>query len=869
MRPLAHTTSASRIASVLVSTILTVAPIQLALAQSAPAKQAAPTPCVRDLLWAWGNPEMAKPGEQTVANFASASPAQRAALLGTPNIIMAGHGIPNDDQQADDQTRQVARSPRLIWEISADGAGGPPFVYTQRIAQLKKLIAKYPQIEGVLLDDMSTVGIDKGLKPQHVGQVRTLLHTQCPAAKLWGVLYTMSFNRPDIDAYVQQLDGIVLAVWHAKELVHLEADVAHCEKRYPGKPILLALYLYDYGDGRRIPMDLLKQQCQTALQLAQAGRIQGIVFVTIDDDAQAVQWTADWIQRVGPQKIGPTSSFPSPAIGTGAGDEGSQNPHPRLPITPFRLTSLAANTPSTTLKLGDASGWQFTSGPWTEDADGTIRPPDKRNLHSRAFCTSHSFSDFTADFQVNCNYRELGSGGAGLVFRATDATHFYAVYVPWGGQQLRAKHFWISLIKADGDGYLRSLRSVYVPGVPSETDRWYKIRLEAKGPDIAVWVDGRRAMQLSDATYTSGAAGMIGYGWYSFRNINITGAPGPSVPWAANQQVPVHHFQVGLGSDEMPTGCVAPNGDILLAAGSKLVRSKDKGRTWSPPETLPEKLGKLTDYGNTLFRTASGRLLVQLYRNRAETQKSLPEIAIAESTDNGATWSDPVPAKVADGWPDIPASLVPYGPLLETQDGTLLRFLLGSAKEPSKFTNVVTWSSIHCKAYAIRSTDGGKTWSAPIELDQPAWSGVPRGSIIGSLDLTEPAGVAIGNQVTVLIRPIYSQTMWQCWSDNAGASWDSAARATFPGYAESALRTKSGVIFVAHRYPHYSVNLSRDNGLNWDDGTVIDYPFWAMGCTIEVQPDVILCTYMNAERNMPLLAQLIRVTKDGIQPLSP
>ena len=80
---------------------------------------------------------------------------------------------------------------------------------------------------------------------------------------------------------------------------------------------------------------------------------------------------------------------------------------------------------------------------------------------------------------------------------------------------------------------------------------------------------------------------MIGYGWYFFRNINITGEKGPPVAWDATQQVPVHSFEVGLSSEDMPSGCVAPNGDVLLAAGNKLVRSKDKGRTWGPPETLP------------------------------------------------------------------------------------------------------------------------------------------------------------------------------------------------------------------------------------------------------------------------------------------
>ena len=82
-------------------------------------------------------------------------------------------------------------------------------------------------------------------------------------------------------------------------------------------------------------------------------------------------------------------------------------------------------------------------------------------------------------------------------------------------------------------------------------------------------------------------------------------------------------------------------------------------------------------------------------------------------------------------------------------------------------------------------------------------------------------------------------------------------------------RTQAGVIAVAHRFPQYSINLSRDDGLNWDEGTVIDYPVWAMGCMLEVEPDIFLATYMNWEhKSQPLLAQLIRITPKGIEPVA-
>lgn len=260
---------------------------------------------VRDLIWAWGNPEMTKPGEHTAATFAEASPARRAGLLGAPNIMMAGHGLPNDDESADRLTRDVLGLKRILWEIAADGKDGPPFVYTKRMARLRGLVDKYAKIRGVVLDDMSTIGIDKGFKPEHIRQIRALLPGKYRGVRVWGVVYTMSLDRKGINDYIKELDVILLAEWHAKNVVNLERNVAHCERLFPGKPIVLGLYLYDYGASRRIPRDLLVKQCEIALKLAHAGRIEGIEFTTINNDQPAVTYVADWVKRVGDQRIKP------------------------------------------------------------------------------------------------------------------------------------------------------------------------------------------------------------------------------------------------------------------------------------------------------------------------------------------------------------------------------------------------------------------------------------------------------------------------------------------------------------------------------------------------------------------------------------
>jgi hypothetical protein len=783
---------------------------------------------LRGMLWAWGNPEMAEPGAHTTATYAQAGPAERAQLLGVPNVILAGLGLPDADDAAERDIAAITATQRVVWEISSRKENDrPTFDFSDKVARVRRLAALHPNIEGVLLDDMSTVQVTAGLLPEHVRAVREQLRADNGSLRLWGVVYTMNLHDANLAAYVQELDVINLWTWHARDLPKLEENVAYCAAQWPDKPIVVGLYLHDYGDGRTVPPDLLRQQSETALTLARNKRIQGIVYLTITNEPETVAQTAQWVREHTGQAPGARS-----------------------------------------VHLGDASAWSLSGAPWSEDAEGVIRPPDARNLHSRAFYTAESFGDVTVEFEYRGSYRETGTGNAGLILRATDPNHFYYVYFPWGGQQLRAKHFWVGIAKVEGDAYQRNVAFEYVPGVPSETDRWYRVRVEARGPRFRVWVDGRAALDVTDDTYAGGYVGLAGYGWYAFRNLSVTGPALPAAEWKP-APLPTHHFTVGLDSQVMPSGCVAPNGDVLLAQANKLVRSKDKGRTWGAVETLPATLGEVGDYGSSLFR-AGDTLRVLLYRTQDAVKKPLPEIAVATSTDNGVTWSDPVPSQLAPEWPAIPKNLVPYGALLVTPDGAWLRFLYGNAKDETEtYGDVRAWSATHCKAFVIRSTDQGANWSAPIDVDWPTWTDTKRGTVTGSLDLTEPTAVVMGNTVMVLIRPVYSPTMWQCWSNDAGVTWDAAARVTFPGYAQSIARTQSGALVCAHRYPQYSLNVSRDNGLNWDAGTVIDYPVWGMGCVVEVEPEVVLCAYMNAERGQPLLAQLVRITPERVQPLAP
>jgi hypothetical protein len=84
--------------------------------------------------------------------------------------------------------------------------------------------------------------------------------------------------------------------------------------------------------------------------------------------------------------------------------------------------------------------------------------------------------------------------------------------------------------------------------------------------------------------------------------------------------------------------------------------------------------------------------------------------------------------------------------------------------------------------------------------------------------------------------------------------------------------TKSGYLVVAKRGPGLTLAISTDGGVNWDQGTMIDYQGAFNGRMVEVEPDVVLVVYpeaMDDKRPAYVRAQLIRITPDGPTPVRP
>ena len=263
-----------------------------------------------------------------------------------------------------------------------------------------------------------------------------------------------------------------------------------------------------------------------------------------------------------------------------------------------------------------------------------------------------------------------------------------------------------------------------------------------------------------------------------------------------------------------------------------VIRSRDGGRTWGDPEPAALDRG----FGGPFVRRDG--TWVCLHANR---DGSGPPLFAYQSDDEGQTWRGPETLQIADGWPPQWRPAVTWR-VVRMRDGSLVApVIVTPTDEPAAPTQCPFRAAV-----VIRSEDDGHTWSAPALCDADARELHQPPSMLRyaaryyeiAMDEAEP-GVLVG-----IGRPDRDPYMWQLRSEDGGRTWTPAAIGHFPGFCPSLTRTAGGALVATTRYPHFAAHLSRDGGRTWSPPVIIDYAIWANQQAVEIEPDVVLLTYM-------------------------
>ena len=200
------------------------------------------------------------------------------------------------------------------------------------MADLKPVITlaqAYPNISGIYLDDFIRDAQTRAdgryvgrpaLTPEELKEARRRLKTVGRPMEIWVTLYTHEIGAekrrfkpgfrgcdPPLAEILDLFDVLTLWTWNADELVALEENLAALEKIAPkGARIVLGLYIWDFQNGRPVPLDLMKLQCETGLRWLKAGRIEGMIFLdnnVLDVGLPVADFTREWIAAVGGQEL--------------------------------------------------------------------------------------------------------------------------------------------------------------------------------------------------------------------------------------------------------------------------------------------------------------------------------------------------------------------------------------------------------------------------------------------------------------------------------------------------------------------------------------------------------------------------------------
>ncbi|MHB9106199.1 MAG: sialidase family protein [Armatimonadota bacterium] len=505
-------------------------------------------------------------------------------------------------------------------------------------------------------------------------------------------------------------------------------------------------------------------------------------------------------------------------------------------------------TTGTPLRIGEGA-WTFLNGAWTEEPDGELAPPDGTAVEYIAVREDAVYRDFTARFR----FKLRGITTVRFLFRLQDSRRFYALEIPFGGQQFRSRACWAGMVIADGTPLQRYLNFGLVPGLCACLGQWYEARVEAAGSRLRAWINDILVADVEDATYHSGRVGLASIQTPYIEapridQVTIDGEGQSLTDWPGLQSPAPHWItpcpEVDPASYQSYAGLITSlSGEAVLyltfgnpnygeMKRAVLIRSRDGGKTWGQPE--PATLG--AGFGGPFVRRDGAWVCVH-------SGKRNPDMGLHsyESTDEGRTWSGPHELHIAGGWPGEwqPVSI---WPAVRMRDGVLVLPIICAVTDEPKALS----TQLFCSAMVLHSKDDGRTWSAPVLCDADARDPSQPPSLLRyagrfyevAMDEADP-GVLVG-----IGRPDRDPYMWQLRSEDGGRTWEPAAIGHFPGFCPSLTRTASGALVATTRYPHFTARVSRDNGRTGSLPVIIDYPAWANQRAVEIEPDVVLLTYM-------------------------
>ena len=504
----------------------------------------------------------------------------------------------------------------------------------------------------------------------------------------------------------------------------------------------------------------------------------------------------------------------------------------------------AAGESAIDLSAPGATG-QWTFPEKTASIQGDELVLDGREQMSRAFYTPLMWEDVTLRAKFFVEPAERGVLACGFVVRAQDARTYYYVHFD------RAQAI---LVRSDQSQSWNEIRRV--GGLDKPAGTWHTGELQAAGDTLRVSLNGKVLYEAKNENLHRGRIGFYAnQGRAHVKEITITGSaqraedefvvPPPLFTYVCQDAGAGGYeafpdvcrlsdgrlmavFYAGYGHVAMPNEQLPKGGRICYCT------SADEGHTWTKAEILYD--GPDDDRDPSIVQLKDGRLICNFFSLRKATEpggrwRGLGSWIVI-SRDLGKTWSRP--RQLFD-------SYYCSAPIRELSDSRLIVGLYRELPETS------------AGAVGI-SDDGGKTWKS-VDIDNGGFRLDAETDVIELADGTLYA----------------AQRPQMCFSvsKDRGDTWSVSKPIGFPGHSPYFLRTRDGIILLAHRLPSTSLHFSLDECKTWSKNIPIDGVGGAYPSMVNLKDGSVLIVYYEEGAGSSIRCKRLRATRSGVQWLPP
>ncbi|MFA6472698.1 MAG: hypothetical protein WCU00_11730 [Candidatus Latescibacterota bacterium] len=256
---------------------------------------------VRDHLWIWTHAAGVHNRDWNLPRPSRMTPLEGACYLDVPNMLMVRYLGEPPLEQMDQYAVAFRPMKRVAWSLV--GASGQTGKEDREL--VFSLAERFPNIVGFIMDDFFREDGAGALSPDELKSLRERLIIGGKKHDLFVVVYQSQLGL-DLKRHLEYCDVITFWTWVSQEVKDLEKNMDRLDTIAPKHRKLLGCYMWDYGNKRPMPLDIMKRQCELGLQWLKEKRIDGMIFLgsnICDLGLETVEYTRSWIREIGGQRL--------------------------------------------------------------------------------------------------------------------------------------------------------------------------------------------------------------------------------------------------------------------------------------------------------------------------------------------------------------------------------------------------------------------------------------------------------------------------------------------------------------------------------------------------------------------------------------